>query len=61
MTNTNSTIKMTSRERSQIALKEDINHIIDKLWKIEEDELLYKIFTREHLKTRDIQKGAAIL
>ena len=47
---------MTARERAQIALKEDIKHILDKLWKIEEDVTLYKIVTRECLKTREIQK-----
>ena len=47
---------MTDRERAQIALKEDIKHILDKLWKTEEDEPLCKIFTRECLKTKDIQK-----
>ena len=37
-------------------MKEEINHILKELWIIEEEEPLYKIFTRECLKTRDIQK-----
>ena len=47
---------MTTRESRKLALKEDIKHILEELWIIKEEESLYKIFTRECLKTRDIQK-----
>ena len=47
---------MTTRESIKIVLKEEIKYILEELWRIEEDELLCKIFTRECMKTRDIQK-----
>ena len=47
---------MATREARKIALKEDIKHILEEPWRIEEEEPLYKIFTRECLKTRDTQK-----
>ena len=45
---------MTTRISRKVALKEDINHVLEELWDAEEEEPLYKIFTRECLKTKDI-------
>ena len=47
---------MATRESRKIALKEDVKHTLEELWRIEEEEPLYKIFTIESLKTRDVQK-----
>ena len=38
-------------------LKEDIKHVLEELWDSkEEEESLYKIFTREFLKAKITQK-----
>ena len=47
---------MITKESRKTALKEDIEHIIEELWRIRERELLCKIVTGEFLKTKDIQK-----
>ena len=43
----------TSRKES---LKEDIKHVLEELWDAEEEEPLYKIFSRECMNARGIQK-----
>ena len=47
---------MTSRTSSKASLKEDTNHVLEELWDDEEEEPLYKIFTRECLGAKSIQK-----
>ena len=36
-----------TRSRRKAALKEDVKHLLEELWDAEEDEMFYKIFTRE--------------
>ena len=40
---------MNSRKKRKEALKEDIKHVLEELWDLEEEEPLCKIFTREFL------------
>ena len=46
---------MATRKSREIALKEDIKHIIEELWDLEEEKPLYKIFTRGCLGANKIQ------
>ena len=39
-----------TRSRRKAALKEDVKHLLEELWDVEEDETFYKIFTRETKK-----------
>ena len=56
ITNTILTINTSTRESRTIALKEYIKHVLEELWRIDEDEPLYNIFTKECMKTKDIKK-----
>ena len=42
--------KMTNKEKSKEALKEDIKHLLEEIWDTEEGEMFYNIFTRESAK-----------
>ena len=46
---------MTTRAERKAALKEDIKHVLEELWDTEEEEPLYKTFTRECLGAKRIQ------
>ena len=47
---------MNSRKKRKEALKEDIKHVLEELWDLEEEEPLYKIFTRKFLGVWSIQE-----
>ena len=47
---------MTTRTSSKEALKENSKHVLEELWDAEEEEQLYKIFKRECLGAKIIQK-----
>ena len=47
---------MSTRESRKIALNEDIKHILEERWRIDEHEPLYKMFTKECMTTKDIKK-----
>ena len=49
-------IKMTTKTSRRSALKEDIEHVLEELWNAEEKDTLYKIFKREFVGSRRIQK-----
>ena len=47
---------MKTRTSRKVALKEDIKHVLEELWDDEEKEPLCKIFTRECMEEKSIQK-----
>ena len=47
---------MTTLIERKEAVKEDIEHVLEELWDLEEEEPLYKIFTRECLGSKSIQE-----
>ena len=47
---------MTTREEKKTALKEGIKNSLEELWDAEEEELFYKIFTRECQHGKGTQK-----
>ena len=54
---------MTTRTSRKSALKEDIKHVIEELWDLEEEEALYKIFTKEFLgakSTQDVMRHSKV-
>ena len=50
------TIKIETRTSRKAALKEDTKNVLEELWGLEEEEPLYKIFTREFLRAKSIQE-----
>ena len=51
---------MTTRTSSKEALKEDIKNVLEELWGAEEEEPLYKYFTRELMEKKH-SEGAAMI
>ena len=47
---------MTTSKSRKAALKEDIKHVLEESWDSEEEEPFYKIFTRECLNAKGMQK-----
>ena len=47
---------MTTRTSRKEGLKEDIKHVIEDLWEVEEKELFCKIFARECVNAKGTQK-----
>ena len=46
---------MKTRTAGKAALKEEIKHVLGKLWNLEEEEEMSKIFTREFLGAKSVQ------
>ena len=47
---------MTTRTSRKESLKEDIKNVLEELWDSEEEEIFYKIFTRECVNAKEMQK-----
>ena len=47
---------MTTRTLKKAALKEGIKNVLEELWDTEEEEPFYKIFSRECMSTKRMQK-----